>query len=79
MQPRSFNFSTSNSSKMDSYAKRWTQGAKSAWNAYGKQSSIGDASNFAPDQATLEKDLIQYLLQVSASALLFLAAGIIHH
>lgn len=49
---------------MDSYTKRFTQGAKSAWNAYGKQTSMKDASNFAPDQATLEKELIQYLLTV---------------
>jgi hypothetical protein len=65
---RSLQSDTSEPRNMDSYAKRWTQGAKSAWGAYGRQSSMQDASNFAPDQATLEHELIQYLLTVRLAA-----------
>lgn len=49
---------------MDSYAKRFTQGARSY---FGAGNQMGDASTFAPDNASLEKELVQYLLSVSHS------------
>ncbi len=47
---------------MEQYAKRWTAGAKSY---FGANNQMRDASTFAPDNASLEKELVQYLLAVS--------------